>query len=228
MDEHACAQCGAQNRADAQYCWQCYAPVGGSGAASAATAPSRAGTIRAATIGGAAGGNGSAVMTAPSPTPVQPVRGTSPWAWVVRAVLFAAAFAGGWWLVNHFFFGGFPFPDQVAGHERVESENARDAAEAITAFGEAFNLEMEMAFYGPEVQPVYMMFVFEMPEGVPLAGQPFGGPTGSAPFQCQEQPQGASCFWTGEDGQVIGVGGMGKPAAEVEPVARQVQSDLQA
>lgn len=228
MEEHTCAQCGAQNRDDAAYCWQCYTPVGGT-AAPVATVPTRGGAIRSATVGEYGGGNGSGVMTAPPSTPVGTTREARPWAWVLRAVLFVAAFAGGWLLVNHFFFGGFPFPSQVAGHERVDSENARDAAEAITGFGQAFDLEIEMAFYGSEAQPAYMMFVFEMPEGLPTAGaEPFTGAAGAVPFTCQEQIEGASCFWSGEGGQFVGLGGFGKPAAEVEPVARQVHAELQA
>jgi hypothetical protein len=224
MDEHACAECGAQNRGDAAYCWRCYAPVG-SGAAAVATAPSRSGSIRAASIGGYGGGNGSAVLTSPA----SPVQTTPSWGWILKAILFVAAFAGGWWLVNHFFFSGFPFPDQVAGHQRLDSEQARDAAEALTAFGEAFDLEMETAFYGPEVQPAYMMFVFQMPESLAFLGnQPLAGSPDSLPFQCQEQVQGTSCYWSADDGQVVGLAGLGKTAEEVEPVAHQVQAELQA
>jgi hypothetical protein len=133
------------------------------------------------------------------------------------------------WLVNHFFFSGFPFPDEVAGHQRLDSEQARDAAEALTAFGEAFDLKMETAFYGPQVQPAYMMFVFEMPESLPFLGnQPLAGSPDSLPLQCQEQVQGTSCYWSADDGRVVGLAGPGKTAAEVEPVAHQVQAELSA
>jgi hypothetical protein len=228
MDEHACANCGAQNRDDAAYCWRCYTPVGRT-SAPVAMVPARAGASRSTTVGEYGGGNGSGMRNASPSSPVGTTRETSSMAWLFRAVLFVAAFAGGWLLVNHFFFSGFPFPDQIAGHQRVDSQNARDAAETITAFGQAFDMEMETAFYGSEVQPEYMMFVFEMPEGLPMAGsQPFTGAAGPVPFTCQEQVEGASCFWSGDDGKFVGLGGFGKPAADVEPVARRVQAELQA
>lgn len=223
MSERTCDQCGAQSRAEAAYCWRCHASFGGG-------APGVAGTIRAgsirprpAGIGGHAG-NGSAVLVADPPSGVErPSDGS--WVGLLKAVLLIGAFAGGWWLVDHFFFGEFPFPDQVAGYERVESETARDASQAIAAFSQALDVEMEMAFYGTETQPVYMMFVFEMPEQLPLMGAQPGSP-GSIPFGCQEQAQGSSCFWSGQDGKVLGLGGFGVPAAQVEPVARQIQAEF--
>jgi hypothetical protein len=227
MDEHPCAECEAQNRDDAAYCWQCYTPLRGA-AATASTVATRPGAIRSATVGGFGDGNGGAVLTSPA-SPVQTTPGGSSWGWVLKAILFVAAFVGGWWLVNHLFFSGFPFPDEVAGHQRLDSEQARDAAEALTAFGEAFDLEMETAFYGPEIQPAYLMFVFEMPESLPFLGnQPLAGSADSLPFQCQEQVQGTSCYWSADDGQVVGLAGLGKTAEEVEPVARQVHTELQA
>jgi hypothetical protein len=88
---------------------------------------------------------------------------------------------------------------------------------------------METAFYGPQVQPAYMMFVFEMPESLPFLGnQPLAGSPDSLPFQCQEQVKGTSCYWSADDRQVVGLAGLGKTAAEVEPVAHQVQAELSA
>jgi hypothetical protein len=128
MEEHACPECGAQNRDDAAYCWRCYAPVGARAGAVAA-APSRSGTIRPASVGGDGDGNGSAALTSPA-SPVRTTPERSSWGWVLKTILLMTALAGGWWLVNHFFFSGFPFPDEVAGHQRLDSEQARDAAEA--------------------------------------------------------------------------------------------------
>jgi hypothetical protein len=218
MNERACERCGAENRADASYCWRCYTPFGG------ATPP----TVTAAgRIGAAAYASGSrSVATAPS-TLAPATAGGDRAAWVVKGVVFVLAFAGGWWLVNHFLFSGFPFPDEVAGYERVESDEAREAVEAIAAFGQAFDFEMEMAFYGTEARPAYMMFVFEVPEQMPpTAAKPFGASSGSLPFQCQEEVQGTSCYWSDRDGNVLGVGGFGRSLAEVEPVARRVRADL--
>jgi hypothetical protein len=146
----------------------------------------------------------------------------------VKGVVFVLAFGGGWWAVNHFFFGGFPFPDQVSGQPRVESERARDAAEAIASIAEMLDVEMEMAFYGTEAQPAYVMFAFEIPDQVALPGaQLFSqSPAGEIPFQCGPDAQGAACVWD-HDGRVVGVGGIGQTVEQLDPVARQVQAELQ-
>jgi hypothetical protein len=223
VSERICDRCGGQNRPDAAYCWQCYASFGtGRG-----SEPIRAGRIGPAA---AAAGNGTGpVATASPPTsPTPETTGTAWGRWLVKGVVFVLGFAGGWWAVNHFFFGGFPFPDQMAGQPRVESEEVRDAADAIASFAEILDVEMEMAFYGTETEPVYVMFAFEIPDQVPLPGaQPFSPtPTGDIAFQCAPDAQGAGCVW-GQDGHMVGVGGVSQTVEELDPVARALQAELQ-
>jgi hypothetical protein len=168
-------------------------------------------------------------MTAPAPAPPHAAASpSSDWTrWVVKGVLFVVGFAGGWWAVHHFFFSGFPFPDQVAGQARVDTEAARDAAEAVASLAEILNVDVEMAFYGTEAQPAYVMFAFEVPEGLPLTGAPPFSQTGSGgiPFQCAPDAQGAGCVWE-QDGTVVGVAGIGQTVDQLDPVARQVRSEL--
>jgi hypothetical protein len=223
VNERTCDRCGGLNRPDAAYCWRCYATFG----AAPVPEPIRAGRIGpAASIAG--DGTGPVMTTAP-PAPEAPTSTGTDWGrWLVKGVVFVLAFAGGWWAVNHFFFGGFPFPDQVAGQPKVESEQVRDAAEAIASLAEILDVEMEMAFYGTEAQPVYVMFAFEIPDQVALPGaQPFSqSPAGEIPFQCGPDAQGAACVWD-HDGRVVGVGGIGQTVEQLDPVARQVQAELQ-
>jgi hypothetical protein len=221
MNERACERCGSENRADASYCWRCYATFGGTSPPTV-TAAGRIGSAAYASAG-----DGS-VMTAP-PVPAGRTPSGGEWTgWVVKVVVFLLAFVGGWWLVNHLFFSGFPFPDEVAGHERVENEDARDAAEALASIAQILNVEIEMAFYGNGATPAYTMFSFTLPDEPTLAeAQPFAAAPGNVPFQCAEEAQGASCVWGYDEETVVGIGGFGLAIEQVEPVARQVMSDLE-
>jgi hypothetical protein len=220
VNERTCDRCGGQNRPDAAYCWQCHAPFG--------TAPVSE-PIRAGRIGPAASvaENGTGPLMTTAPPPVSPTSRGDWGRWLVKGVVFVLGFAGGWWAVTHFFFGGFPFPDQVAGQPRVESEEARDTAEAIASLAEILDVEMEMTFYGTEAESAYIMFAFEVPDQVALSGsQPFSqSPGGEISFQCGPDPQGAACMWE-HDGQVVGVGGVGQTVEQLDPVARQVRAEL--
>jgi hypothetical protein len=222
VDERTCDQCGAQNPIDAAYCWQCYARWDGSASPSA---PVRPGTIRAAPVGAYGGGPGGSVLTAPPPPHVGAPAGRSWGRLLAAAVVFVAGFAGGWWLVDRLFFGGFPFPDEVAGHERVDSDRAEEVADALASLGGLLDVEMEFAFYGSEIEPAYVMFAFEIPDGInPTSLQGF--PIGDVRFQCRPESEGSSCFWQ-HDGMIVGLGGNGPPAG-IEPVARRVQTELEA
>jgi hypothetical protein len=76
------------------------------------------------------------------PPPVAPVSSRiDRTRWVWRGLLFVVGFAGGWWVVNQLFFNGFPFPDQVAGQPRVESREAEEATEALSALGGLLDVE---------------------------------------------------------------------------------------
>lgn len=222
MDERTCDQCGAQNAMDAAYCWRCYARWGGSASPSA---PVRHGTIQAVPVGAYGGGPGGSVLTAPPPPLVGAPAGRSWGRLLAAAVVFVAGLAGGWWLVDRLFFGGFPFPDEVADHERVDSDRAEEVADALTSLGGLLDVEMEFAFYGSEIEPAYVMFAFDIPDGInPTTLQGF--PIGDVLFQCRPEIEGSSCFWQ-HDGMIVGLGGNGPPDG-IEPVARRVQTELQA
>lgn len=219
MDERTCPQCGVQNPPASVYCWQCYARFDDGYAPT--IGPVRAGTIRPAQPS-----QTGAVLTAPAPPhlattpPHRPMAG-----WVVKGVFFVLSFAGGWWAVDHFFFSGFPFPDQVAGQPRVESQAAEQVADALSQMGQALDVEMEFAFYGSEIDPAYVMFAFEVPDAGSLGGVPgLTGSDGSIPFQCSPDFQGSACIWEHE-GMAVGLGGPGTPD-QIEPVARQVRAEL--
>jgi hypothetical protein len=220
VNERACARCGAQNPAAAAFCWQCFASFAGE-------AP--AGPVRAGKIGPAAYGGTGGVMAPPAPAPMSTTTSSTGWTrWVIKGVLFLVGFAAGWWAVDHFFFSGFPFPDEIAGQPRAESDATRDAAEAFSEIAEIFNVEMEMALYGSEIQPTYIMFAFEVPEELPLGGAPGLSQTGTGeiPFQCAPDSTGAACVW-GLDGSMVGLGAFGQTVEQLDPVARQVQAELQ-
>ncbi|HZB04668.1 MAG TPA: hypothetical protein VE737_10170, partial [Actinomycetota bacterium] len=164
-------------------------------------------------------------LTAHPPPHVGARAGRSRGRLLAAAVVFVAGFAGGWWLVDHLFFGGFAFPDEVADHERVDSDRAEEVAEALASLGGLLDVEMEFAFYGSEIEPAYVMFAFEIPDGIdPTTLQGF--PIGDVPFQCRPEIEGSSCFWQ-HDGMIVGLGGTGAPAG-IEPVARRVQTELEA
>ena len=223
MDERTCERCGAQNRADATYCWRYYASLGGGSSPPETVA---AGRIGAATYASGTG-NGSVMTAAPPPPVAPPTPGSDRARWVVKGVLFVVGFAAGWWLVSHVFFTAFPFPDQIAGQPRVESEEAEQAAEALASIAAILDVEMEMAIYGSELQPAYVMMAFEVPESGPLTQVPAFGqtPAGDFSFRCGPDAQGAACLWE-RDGMVVGIGGIGHTPEELEPVARQVRAEL--
>jgi hypothetical protein len=219
MDQRHCDRCGAENPSDAVYCWQCHARWGG---AHSGAAPTRTGMIRAASFKGDAT---SPVLTAsPDVRPAQAAERS--WSRLVLTGLFlVVGFAGGWWLVDRLFFSGFPFPDQVAGQPRVESELATDASEAIASIGEIFDVEMEMAFYGTGVTPVYVMFAFEVPDSPILPQATPVGPGGEVAFQCMPDVQGSACVWSRDD-TIVGLAGVGQTVEQIDPVARAVQADV--
>lgn len=229
MDERTCGNCGAKSAAGAEYCWQCYARFG----PPAAAPPPTVGPALTAALGrGRGAGTPSATMTEdPTITRWQPTHQPTRsrvLGWLVRGAVFAVAAVGGY-VGYQWLFGGFPFPDEIAGQERVDSERAEDAAAVGASIGRILGVDMEMAFYGSEVTPVYVMFAFEVPESVSslstLAGSDLSrNADGSIPFQCRQDVDGASCFWE-RDGTVVGIGGGGTPG-QLRPVARQVHADL--
>jgi hypothetical protein len=233
MDEQTCPRCGAKSAAGAAYCWQCFARFADPAPAESQVGPTAtAGPLAAALGRGPGAGTPAAVISEPATVtrwqPQQKAGRDAALGWVVRGLVFVVAAVGGYfgyqWL-----FGGFPFPDEVGGYERVESDDVEGAAEAVASIAEILEVEMEIALYGSEIQPAYVMFVFEVPEEGALAGvQPFGGPaSGEIGFQCGPDAQGAGCVWE-QEGQLVGLGAIGQTVEQLEPVARQVKAELDA
>jgi hypothetical protein len=218
MDQRVCPQCDAENRGDAAFCWQCHARWD----AAPEVATPRLGGIRSASLGGP-----STTLVGTTPRPPVPAEATGrPWPrLVLTGLLFVAGFAGGWWLVDRLFFSGFPFPDQVDGQPRIESDLTNEASEVLSSIGELLDVETEMAFYGTDTASAYMMFAFEVPQGapIPLSGGPVAG--GDVEFQCQPHTSGSACVWSSGE-TVVGLGAFGRPVEELEPVARTVQAEL--
>ncbi|HEX2026328.1 MAG TPA: zinc ribbon domain-containing protein [Actinomycetota bacterium] len=220
MEQRPCDQCGAENRPDAAFCWRCHARWDAGPAAGPAA---RLGGIRSASFGST---SATAVVDAGTPPPHAATSAARSWPrLVLTGLLFAAGFAGGWWLVDRLFFSGFPFPDQVDGQPRIETDLTNEASEVLTSIGELFNVEMEMAFYGTDTAPAYMMFAFELPDGAPLPMPAQVGAGGDVGFQCQPDDSGSACVWSSGE-TVVGLGAFGRSVEELEPVARQVQAEL--
>jgi hypothetical protein len=148
---------------------------------------------------------------------------------VVKVVVLIA-FAAGGFLAWRLFFAGFPFPDEVAGHPRIETEATDEATELISELTRSLGADLEMAFYGDEAspQPSYVVYMMTLPEDSPLVAVP-GDPLGelmSGGMACAPSVQGSNCNWLDDEDRVVGVAGYGLPPEDVEVAAREVRAEL--
>jgi hypothetical protein len=234
--QRACGRCGADNAPGAQYCWQCYTSFGGPAGTAQAT-PATAGPLATAIGRGPGAGTPSAVVSeAPTITRWQPQHGAAKDAavrWVVRGLVVAVAAVGGY-LAYQRLFGGFPFPDQVAGQPRLESDVVEEAEDLIASMVGAFNVEVEIAMYGPAL-PQYLVAALEVPDGQ-LTEQFYqgfvsgSGVTADAvdpnAVTCGAAPGGVTqCSWVQEDTVVL-VQGLVNTGVDLQPVAEDVRADV--
>lgn len=228
MEQRACPQCAAENPSTAGYCWQCYGHFDSSEGPSAA-----AGTVTEGPLARAG------VLAPPAPPPLHPAPTTGGTAvsWVVRGVVLVVAAVGGWLAVD-WFLNRSPFPEEIAGQPRIESEEARDVQEFLQSAAEMLDLEMESAFYGRGM-PSFMMLTITLPEGTTAdqlwaqldaasadVMQPYPIPDGSD-FGCAPGAQGfgAMCVWV-EDDLLVEVDGLSSSVEELETIARDLRAEL--
>jgi hypothetical protein len=221
MDEETCRSCGARNAYAALHCWQCYATF----RRASSPAPSR---IRGLAPAG--------VYSSYAPGYAEPqVSGTFdflPWGLIVRLALVVAMAGGGWWAYRALF-SGFPFPNHVNGSGRVESELLEAGERTAQALVEmtGLDLEIEYAFYGPELQPAYVMFAAELDEEALELLARSDAPAGfewsdlsDMPTQCGRHQAGPFCVWV-QDETIVGVGRLGY-APELMSTAERLRAEL--
>lgn len=229
MDQRACPKCGAENPSTAGFCWQCYGRF--------EVSESSAATVGTVTAGPLARASVLAPPAPPPPYPGPTTTGTSAMSWVTRGLVLVVAAVGGWLAVD-WFLNRSPFPEEIAGQPRMESEQARDFQEFLQSAAETLDLEMESAFYGRTL-PAFMLLTIALPEGTTAdqlwaqldaasadVMQPFPIQDGSD-FGCAPGAQGfgAMCVWI-EDGLLVEVDGLSASVEELEPIARDLRDEL--
>jgi hypothetical protein len=222
MDEHVCASCEARNPEGASHCWQCYARFGGS----PTPGPS---IIR--------GLNPQAAYALEGPATL-PATPSFPWltpGLVIRFALVIALAGGGWWGWKTFF-GGFDFPDQVAGAPRLdtsETEAMSDIAEAV--FG-AVNIRSEVSYYGSDpLAPMFAVATIDFPDD-PVDAVLAGGRATDFitdidltqyDFECFDSGVGefrSGCIWPLSEESLALVSSAEKSSVEFEPIARKIKA----
>lgn len=241
MNERTCPSCGAQSAADAAYCWQCYARFGGPAGPRPETSGASVGPLAAALGRGPGAGTPAAVVSEPATiTRWKPSHGSRSEArWVVRGLFLVLAVVGGYfgyrWL-----FTGFPFPDQIAGVERLDSDQTESLEDMLRSFADMLDAKFQLAVYGSVLAPDYVMYAFEVPDpesmqelltdlGVDTGGVPSGAVEAvleNLPFTCQplSPTGGAQCFWS-DDRLIVGLQDFQGTPEELDPIARQVRAD---
>lgn len=241
MDEQTCPRCGAKSAAGAAYCWQCFARFGAPAPAESQAAPTAtAGPLATALGRGPGAGTPAAVISEPATVtrwqPQQKAGGDAALGWIVRGLVFVVAAVGGYFAYQ-WLFGGFPFPEQIAGQQRMDSDLVEDFEDLLRDFSGAFDVEVEMALYGG-VMPAYFMAAAEVPGGQDPGEFYRGFTTGSGVTTdfaavdpntviCTGFPGGvgAQCSWLQED-TVILLQGFSSTDADLQAVAEDVSSDL--
>jgi hypothetical protein len=146
-----------------------------------------------------------------------------------RLALVMALWIGGSWIWSAIS-AGFPFPEQVAGEERVESALVDSSVgvvqEMIDATG--LNLEVSYAFYGSDTEPNYMLFVAQSDdENVQqlLETQPTGVALRASSVECTRDMTGSICLWLREKA-LVGLYGWGQAAGVLQVAAEYARADM--
>jgi hypothetical protein len=231
VDQRACQRCGAQNRLDTDFCWQCYTPFRGG--------PSTFGSDERTTPLARAVSGRTATMAPAEPRVKMGSGGTSPLVGtVIRFLILAGLVAGGWFAWQHFN-GGFPFPDEVEGEPRIEGETGSNIEDLLHSAAELFDMEVEVAVYGDLQSPTYVMYTYTIPGGesvddwlgrldtLPGSEKAFLTEATEAGFACQADPSGADCAWMAGDDLIVGLGGLGLTEEQVRPIAEEVRSETE-
>jgi hypothetical protein len=240
MDDQSCASCGATRKPGMDFCWQCYTPYGRTTvpAGVAAAAPSGgtpAGAVAAGPLARPGGSMVSDALRGQTATGTTAVASPTPDAasWIgpaLKAVVFLL-FAVGGFFAWRFFFGGFSFPEEVAGQPRMEGEQAERLVRVVEDIGALTDAEVEVALYGRGPMPTYMMYVAEFDGPAVTDMGAFVDPQNAAALKrgeiaCQDETQGESCSWLDGETRLVGVGGFGFTPQDVSPIAEDVRADL--
>ncbi len=229
--QQVCTGCGAQNRGDADFCWQCYTPFrGGRSSTQERTTPlARAVSGRSATA---------------VPKEMRPQRSSAvppAVATIIRLAIVGGLVAGGWFAWKHFS-GGFAFPDEIRGQARIEGETGSDIEELVRSAGELFDVEVEAALYGDLQSPTYVMYTYAIPEGqtvdewlqsissIPGGSEdiPFLTEITESGFACQVEAQmGAGCAWMNGERLLVGLAALGVTEEQVRPIAEEVRAETE-
>jgi hypothetical protein len=236
MDERTCGNCGATSAAGAEYCWQCLTRFG---PPAPGGAPSRDTALTAALGRGPGAGTPAAVLTEPATvTRWQPVHGSAratSLRWLVRIVVLVVAAVAGY-VGYQWLFGGFPFPDQVAGQPRMESEMLEDFEDLMDGVGATFDVDVEMALYGSGI-PHYFLAAAEVPSGQSIdqfyegfvagSGLSAEGLADPNAVTCSGLPGGvgAQCSWV-QDETVVLLQGFLSPPEDLQGAAEEVRAEL--
>jgi hypothetical protein len=225
MAKVRCRACGAPNDLGVASCWQCHRSFG--------DAPPEGHYVPGSAV--------RAVSMRPSASPA-PRRPSS---WLselggrllhsLPTLLFVGALAlGGWWLWRNVL-AGFPFPDEVAGVERIERDETRDVLRLFETSGGLGDLDWELAAYGEGNRPVYAMMAMEIQDDEQAAGvlaefgrrNPGALNLAAASLMCEPvYPSGSMCAWI-EDRTVVALAAEHSDHRALRPLARRLRSEIE-
>jgi hypothetical protein len=144
----------------------------------------------------------------------------------VGAAAFLVASVGGF-LGWRLLFGGFSFPGEIAGVERVDSGFVDGMVETMQAAAEReAGVSIDMAVYGNAFLPQYVMFTVEISDSDTLAelaasGLPQAPPIvdlSGSEIGCAPNPDGSACAWLDGD-KLVGLGGMSTTPDQLRSIA---------
>lgn len=169
--------------------------------------------------------------TSPIPRPPALKKETPAWVRPAVGVLAFLVGAAGGFLGWKILFGGFAFPDQINGAERVESEMIDEAEQMVQGLVATMGVEVdvEYAFYGDGGgKPDYMMFSMGMEDGVLDMMAASSGATGdlnSMPSECSPVDPGSMCLWVHDDA-VVALASFTQGVDVLSPTADQVKLEI--
>ena len=143
--KHACASCGSENAADADFCWRCLVPF--------PKVPPTPGVP----VSGRGLPPAPAAWSPPAPTQARPARSS---ALVVAAVSIVAAVAA--YLGVQYLMGpSVSLPDRLAGAERLDDQESRRFERYMDDEGERYGIEVEGGVYGGGLGPEFFVILVD-------------------------------------------------------------------
>lgn len=136
--KRTCASCGADNKPQAGFCWQCYAPF-------APAAPKPGAPSMPPTPGVA---RGFTPAQAPAPAPTRSRAGM-----IVRIAVGVVIAIIVSMVVRNMLTPSYHVPDTLAGEPRLHTDTAQQFEQAMADQGDKYNIDFESAVYGQGDQP---------------------------------------------------------------------------